>query len=181
MTHFYNHTWLCLPIRISSTSLLNGPVRSPVLPSLELFILSPSFFFLGDMNSRCLLPTVSPACSSRMILLFLVYFWYFLLLPHLGWSENPGVSGSLKVRDAFLSLWKAVLRRTAAPTDTSSAEAQWDASGGRIQQFLLCSARLSGPRLPVTPGDRDLDEEKEVHVALLIISLSCDSLVTLKR
>lgn len=102
-------------------------------------------------------------------------------MPHLGWSENPGVSGSLKVRDAFLSLGKAVLRRTAAPTVASSAEAQGDASGGRMQQFLLCSVRLSGPRLPVTPGDLDLGEEKEVHVVLLIISLSCDSLVTLKR
>lgn len=50
-----------------------------------------------------------------------------------------------------------------------------------MQQFLLCSATLSGHRLSVTPGDLDLDEEKEVHVALLIIYLSCDSLVALKR
>lgn len=45
--------------------------------------------------------------------------------------------------------------------------------------FALLDFQVTGS--PVTPGDLGLDEEKEVHVALLIIYLSCDSLVALKR
>lgn len=72
MTHFYDCTRLCLPIRISSTSLLNGPVRSPVLPSLELLI---SFIFL---SRRC--EFHMPLSDSFSCLLLWNYFIIFGLL-----------------------------------------------------------------------------------------------------
>ena len=136
ITHGYalpNQNSYLLPFPVA----LLGFSSFPALYFLFFIFLSQTREFYMPLKLQALLP--AGHLFFFFFFFFLVYFQWMALLPHLGWSENPGVSGSLKVRDALLC-GRCVLRGSVTP-QTQSQQKVGSASGGRAAA-VLCSALL---------------------------------------